>query len=224
MGVVGVARRGAGVRGVWRVLVGIPCGTRCPDAGGHAHVGVACSSVTGMRRWFSDQPVTARLRLTVPAGKAAPTPPTGPTLGQAGLNIMAFCKDFNARTADVKEGTPMRVKVRAFKDRSFEFDVLCPPTSQMIMRAAGMTKGGTSPGKEKYGTITVQQVYEMARVKQKDANMKTLPLEAIARSIVGVAKSVGVAVVRPPPVYENAKGGAAGAEEPSSSEGPPQPS
>jgi len=145
------------------------------------------------------QAVTARLRLTVPAGKAAPTPPTGPALGQAGLNIMAFCKDFNARTADVREGTPMRVKVRAFKDRSFEFDVLSPPPSQLVMRAAGMAKGGTSPGKEVFGTITVQQVYEMARIKQKDVNMASLPLESIARSIVGVAKSVGVAVVRPPP-------------------------
>jgi large subunit ribosomal protein L11 len=132
------------------------------------------------------------INLQVPAGQANPAPPIGPALGQRGVNIMEFCKTFNARTKDMEQGTPIPVKITVFTDRSFAFEMKTPPASHFLKKAAKVNGGSKEPGRTSAGTVTMEQVREIAKVKMKDLN--TDDLEAAARTIAGSARSMGLQV------------------------------
>jgi large subunit ribosomal protein L11 len=136
------------------------------------------------------------VKFTIAAGKAAPQPPVGPKLGQMGVNIMGFCKDFNAATAHYEEGTPLTVKVVAYTDRSASFTLRSPPVSYLLKRAAGVEKGATNPGSEVVGAVSLKHVYEIAKIKQADRHMKHVPLESLCRSVIGTAGTCGIEVMR----------------------------
>ena len=132
------------------------------------------------------------IKLQVPAGKANPSPPIGPALGQRGLNIMEFCKAFNAQTQGVEPGLPIPVVITAFADKSFTFVMKTPPASILIKKAAKLTKGSSRPHADKVGSITRAQVEEIAKTKMKD--LTAADLEAAVRTISGSARSMGVTV------------------------------
>jgi large subunit ribosomal protein L11 len=133
------------------------------------------------------------LKITVPAGKAAPAPPIGPALGQRGLNIMAFCKEFNERTKGLRQGARCPVVITFFHDKSFEFIIKSPLASYLIKEAAGIKSGSATPGRgEKVGTITVEQLKEIAMVKMDD--LSAYDLETASKIIMGTARSMGVGV------------------------------
>jgi large subunit ribosomal protein L11 len=133
------------------------------------------------------------INLQVPAGQANPSPPIGPALGQRGVNIMEFCKTFNAKTKDMEQGTPIPVKITVFSDRSFTFEMRTPPASYFLKKAAKLTSGSKTPGRESAGTVTMAQVREIAKMKMKDLN--TDDVEQAARTIAGSARSMGLQVV-----------------------------
>jgi large subunit ribosomal protein L11 len=133
------------------------------------------------------------INLQVPAGAANPSPPIGPALGQRGVNIMEFCKSFNAKTKEMEQGTPIPVKITVFSDRSFTFEMRTPPASFFLKKAATVTSGSKTPGREVAGSVTMDQVREIAKVKMKDLN--TDSLEQAARTIAGSARSMGIKVV-----------------------------
>jgi large subunit ribosomal protein L11 len=132
------------------------------------------------------------IKLQVPAGKANPSPPIGPALGQRGLNIMEFCKAFNAQTQKVEPGLPLPVVITAFADKSFTFIIKTPPASVLIMKAAGLEKGSKVPHTDKVGKLTRAQAEEIAKVKMPD--LTASDLEAAVRTIAGSARSMGVIV------------------------------
>jgi large subunit ribosomal protein L11 len=136
------------------------------------------------------------VKFTIAAGKAAPQPPVGPKLGQMGVNIMGFCKDFNAATAHYVEGTPLTVKIVAYTDRTASFSLRSPPVSYLLKRAAGVEKGATNPGSEIVGAVSLKHVYEIAKIKQADRHIKHVPLESLCRSIIGTAGTCGIEVKR----------------------------
>ena len=136
--------------------------------------------------------IRAIIKLQIPAGKATPAPPVGPALGQHGVNIMAFVKEYNARTAS-QEGTVVPAQVTVFEDRSFTFVTKTPPASELIRKATGLEKGGAQPLHQKVGTISRAAIKEIAETKMKDLN--TTSLEAAMRIIEGSARSMGVEVV-----------------------------
>ncbi len=140
--------------------------------------------------------LTNTIKLIIPAAAAKPAPPVGPALGQAGLNIMAFCKEFNAKTASYKDGTPLRVKLRVYSDKSYEWDLGMPPSTWLIKKAAGLERAADRPGHEVAGTISLKHLYEIATVKQRD--MPSLPLRAICTSLLRVCRSMGIRVVPRP--------------------------
>jgi large subunit ribosomal protein L11 len=133
------------------------------------------------------------INLQVPAGAANPSPPIGPALGQRGVNIMEFCKSFNAKTKEMEQGTPIPVKITVYSDRSFTFEMRTPPASFFLKKAATVTSGSKTPGREVAGSVTMDQVREIAKVKMKDLNTDTL--EQAARTIAGSARSMGIRVV-----------------------------
>lgn len=133
------------------------------------------------------------INLQVPAGKANPSPPIGPALGQRGVAIMEFCKQFNAKTKDMEEGAPIPVKITVYSDRSFTFEMRTPPASHLLKKAAKINGGSKEPGRASAGTITMAQVREVAKVKMKDMN--TDDVEAAARTLAGSARSMGLQVV-----------------------------
>jgi large subunit ribosomal protein L11 len=133
------------------------------------------------------------ISLQVPAGQANPSPPIGPALGQRGLAIMEFCKQFNAKTKDMEQGAPIPVKITVYSDRSFSFEMRTPPASHLLKKAAGLSGGSKEPGRTSAGTITMAQVREVAKLKMKDMN--TDDLEAAARTLAGSARSMGLQVV-----------------------------
>ena len=139
------------------------------------------------------------INLQVPAGAANPAPPIGPALGQRGVNIMEFCKAFNAKTKDLEQGTPIPVKITVYSDRSFTFEMRLPPATYLIKKAAGMKptgkpgSGSKEPGRTVAGTITMAQIRDIAKVKMKDMN--TTDVEQAARTIAGSARSMGLQVV-----------------------------
>jgi len=135
--------------------------------------------------------VVALIKLALPAGKANPAPPVGPALGQHGVNIMAFCKEYNAKTAD-KAGTIIPVEISVFEDRSFTFVLKTPPASVLIRKAAGIDKGSSQPNKEKVGSITIEQLKEIAQTKMPDLNANDI--EAAMKIIEGTARNMGVSV------------------------------
>ena len=137
--------------------------------------------------------VVGFIKLQVPAGKANPSPPIGPALGQRGLNIMEFCKTFNARTQGMEPGMPIPVTITAYADRSFTFEMKSPPNSYFLMKAAGIEKGAQTPGKGAVGKVTMAQIRDIAQKKMKDLNAKDL--EGACRMIAGSARSMGLEVV-----------------------------
>jgi large subunit ribosomal protein L11 len=142
--------------------------------------------------------VTGYVKLQLPAGKASPSPPVGPALGQHGINIMAFCKDFNARTAS-QEGMIIPVVITVFSDRSFTFVLKTPPASVLLKKAAGLPtakkpgSGSKEPNKIKVGKITKKQLEELAR--QKMGDMNTTLVESAMRNLAGTARSMGIDIV-----------------------------
>ena len=132
------------------------------------------------------------VKLQVPAGKANPSPPIGPALGQRGLNIMEFCKAFNAQTQGVEPGLPLPVVITAFADKSFTFIIKTPPTSVLIRKAAKIEKGSSTPNTNKVGRLTRAQVEQIA--KQKTPDLTAASMEAAMRTVAGSARSMGVEV------------------------------
>lgn len=135
--------------------------------------------------------VTSQIKLQIPAGKANPAPPVGPSLGQHGVNIMEFCKQFNARTQK-QEGSIIPVVISVYKDRSFSFITKTPPASDLLKKAAGIIKGSGIPHKNKVGTITHVQLEDIAKLKVEDLNASDIP--AAMNVIAGTARSMGITV------------------------------
>ncbi len=137
--------------------------------------------------------VLGLIKLQVPVGKANPAPPIGPALGQKGLNIMEFCKQFNAMKFDFEPGTPIPVTITAYKDKSFTFTTKKPPVSYLIMQEIKLAKGSSNPGKDSAGKITKDQILAVAKKKMVDMN--ATDLEACAKMVTGSATSMGLEVV-----------------------------
>ncbi len=133
------------------------------------------------------------IKLQIPAGKANPSPPVGPALGQRGLNIMEFCKAFNAATQKMEPGMPIPVVITAYADRTFSFITKMPPVSYFIIKASGLPKGSKEPGRTKVGKITKAQVREIAEQKMPDLNCSTV--ESAMNMVMGQARSMGIEVV-----------------------------
>lgn len=136
--------------------------------------------------------VVAQIKLYVPAGQANPAPPVGPALGQHGINIMMFCKQFNEKTKG-REGLILPAVIRVFKDKSFDFIIKTPPTSVLVKKAANLAKASGQAGKEKIGTITKKQVEEIAKIKLDDLNTSDMKKALI--TIQGTARSMGIEVI-----------------------------
>ena len=136
--------------------------------------------------------ITAKVKLQLPAGSANPSPPVGPALGQHGVNIMEFCKSFNARTMEQK-GTIIPALITIYADRSFTFITKTPPASVLLVKAANIAKGSGEPNKNKVGKVTAAQIEEIAKLKMVDMSAKDL--EAACRTISGTARSMGIEIV-----------------------------
>ncbi|CCK74409.1 MAG: 50S ribosomal protein L11 [Oleispira antarctica] len=136
--------------------------------------------------------VEAYIKLQVAAGKANPSPPVGPALGQHGLNIMEFCKAFNAQTQSMEAGSPVPVVISVYSDRSFTFEVKTPPAAFLLRKAAGVTSGSGRPNTEKVGSVTRAQLEEIANIKEAD--LTAADLNAAVRTIAGSARSMGINV------------------------------
>ena len=136
--------------------------------------------------------VTAYVKLQVPAGKANPSPPVGPALGQHGVNIMEFCKAFNAQTQQLEQGLPIPVVITVYSDRSFTFILKTPPATVLLKKAVGIDKGSATPHSQKVGTVARQQLEDIAR--QKEPDLTAADLEAAVRTIAGSARSMGLKV------------------------------
>jgi len=136
--------------------------------------------------------VQAYIKLQVAAGKANPSPPVGPALGQHGVNIMEFCKAFNAETQEIEPGLPTPVVITVYSDRSFTFVTKTPPAAVLLKKAAGIKSGSGEPNKKKVGTVTREQLEEIAKTKEPD--MTAADLEAAVRTIAGSARSMGLNV------------------------------
>ncbi len=135
--------------------------------------------------------IVGTIKLQIPAGNATPSPPVGPALGQHGVNIMEFCKAFNAKTQD-KKGLIIPVVITVFADRSFAFITKTPPAAVLLMKAAGLEKGSGEPNREKVGKVTKSQIKEIAETKMKDLN--AFSVESAMRMIEGTARSMGITV------------------------------
>ena len=136
--------------------------------------------------------ITGYVKLQIPAGEATPAPPVGPALGQQGVNIMDFCKNFNARTMTQK-GLIIPVVITVYADRSYTFITKTPPAAILLLKAAGVPKGSGTPNKEKVGSVTKQQVEDIAKTKMPDLNSADLP--AAIRVVEGTARSMGIEVI-----------------------------
>ncbi|CAM4160062.1 50S ribosomal protein L11 [Psychrobacter arenosus] len=132
------------------------------------------------------------IKLQVPAGKANPSPPIGPALGQKGVNIMAFCKEFNAATASMEPGLPIPTEITVFADKSFTFIMKSPPAAYLLRKAAGIAKGSGEPNVNKVGKVTREQLEEI--VKTKNADLTAADLDAAVRTVAGTARSMGITV------------------------------
>jgi large subunit ribosomal protein L11 len=136
--------------------------------------------------------ITGYIKLQVPAGSANPSPPIGPALGQRGLAIMEFCKQFNAQTQNMEKGSPIPVVITVYQDRSFAFELRTPPVSYFIKKAAKLESGSKTPGREQAGHVTKAQVKEIAEKKMKDLNCDTI--DSAMRMVEGSARSMGIEV------------------------------
>jgi large subunit ribosomal protein L11 len=137
--------------------------------------------------------VIAKIKLEIVAGQASPAPPVGPALGQHGVNIMGFVREFNDRTKKMDEGTVVPVLITVFKDKSFNFVVKTPPASYLLKKAAGIAKGSGAPNKDKVGKVTMKQIEDIARTKLPDLN--AYDIEAAKKIIAGTAKNMGLEIV-----------------------------
>jgi large subunit ribosomal protein L11 len=136
--------------------------------------------------------IAGQLKLQVPAGSATPSPPIGPALGQRGINIMEFCKAFNAETQGMEQGMPVPVVITVYSDRSFTFIKKTPPASVLLKKAAGVAKGSGTPNTTKVGTVTRAQLEEIAKLKEPDLN--AVDIDAAVKIIAGSARSMGLEV------------------------------
>ena len=136
--------------------------------------------------------ITAYIKLQVKAGEANPSPPVGPAVGQRGVNIMEFCKAFNAKTQDVEKGLPLPVVITVYSDRSFTFITKTPPASILLKKITGIKSGSSNPNTKKVGTVTLAQLEEIAKTKMEDLNAANL--EAAIKTIAGSARSMGLNV------------------------------
>ncbi len=136
--------------------------------------------------------VTTLIKLQIPAGKASPSPPVGPALGQHGLNIMEFCKGFNAQTQNIEEGMLVPVVISVMSDRSFTFVTKSPPASTLLKKAAGISKGSGTPNVDKVGKVTRQQLEEIAKIKV--AELTAADMDAAVKTLAGTARSMGIEV------------------------------
>ncbi len=136
--------------------------------------------------------VAGYIKLEIKAGQANPSPPVGPALGQRGLNIMEFCKAFNAATQNLEPGTPTPVVITAYSDRSFSFETKTAPASYYLRKAAKVAKGSATPNRDKVGEVTMAQIHEIAEAKMVDLNANDL--DAAAQIIMGSARSMGITV------------------------------
>ena len=136
--------------------------------------------------------LAGKMKLQVKAGQANPSPPVGPALGQRGINIMEFCKAFNAKTQDLEPGAPCPTVITYYQDKSFEMEIKTPPASYYIKKAAKLKSGSKTPGRETAGSVSVKQVREIAEAKWKDLNANDV--EAAMKIIVGSARSMGIEV------------------------------
>ena len=136
--------------------------------------------------------LAGKMKLQVPAGQANPSPPVGPALGQRGINIMEFCKAFNAKTADMEPGAPTPVVISYYQDKSFTMDIKTPPASYYLKKAAKLQSGSKTPGRTTAGTVTVAQVKEIAEAKMVDLNANDI--EGAMQIILGSARSMGIEV------------------------------
>jgi len=165
--------------------------------------------------------VRAAVRLLIPAGKAKPSPQIGQALGPLGINMMAFCKEVNERTKPYKDDTPMRIKLLAMRDSTYTFEVLLPPTTYLLKKAAGIDLGASSGG-EIVGTVHVKQIYEIAKI-QSDVFIKQgrwgVTLEGVCKSIVGTARTMGLGIDTTRNVLAAAPSAAAPAAAPPSKKG-----
>jgi len=135
--------------------------------------------------------VIGKVKLQIQAGKANPAPPIGPALGQHGVNIMQFCKEYNAKTQD-KAGSIVPVEISIFEDRSFDFVLKTPPAADLIKKAAGVEKGSATPNKAKVGSLSKAKVTEIAKIKMPDLNATTI--EAAEKMVIGTARNMGITV------------------------------
>jgi large subunit ribosomal protein L11 len=136
--------------------------------------------------------IAGTMKLQVPAGKANPSPPVGPALGQRGLNIMEFCKAFNAKTQEMESGAPCPTIITYYVDKSFTMEIKTPPASYMLKKAASVKSGAATPSREIVGSVTVKQVKEIAEAKMKDLN--AVDIEGAVKIIMGSARSMGIEV------------------------------
>ena len=136
--------------------------------------------------------IDSYIKLHIPSGQANPSPPVGPALGQAGLNIMEFCKTFNAKTQNLEQGMPIPVKITVYADKSFTFESKSAPASYYIKKAARLDKGSETPGLELVGTVTMTQLREIAEHKKEDLNANDV--EAACKILAGSARSMGITV------------------------------
>ncbi|WP_127114783.1 50S ribosomal protein L11 [Shimia sediminis] len=136
--------------------------------------------------------LAGKMKLQIPAGQANPSPPVGPALGQRGINIMEFCKAFNAKTQDMEQGAPCPTEIIYYQDKSFTMDIKTPPASYYLKKAAGLKSGAKTPGRETVGTVTSKQVKEIAEAKMKDLSANDV--EAAMQIILGSARSMGIEV------------------------------
>ena len=136
--------------------------------------------------------LAGKMKLQVPAGQANPSPPVGPALGQRGINIMEFCKAFNAKTQDMEPGAPCPTVITYYQDKSFTMDIKTPPASYYLRKAAGLKSGAKLPGRETVGSVSAKQLREIAEAKWKDLNANDV--EAAMKIILGSARSMGIEV------------------------------